>query len=324
MPSALIFGVTSQDGAYLSRLLLQKGYAVTGTHRQDREPNLQGLIELGIGEQVRLIALDYDDEKSLSRVVEAAAPDEIYNLAAQSSVAESFRAPVLTSRANGLLVAQILETLRQAAPQARFFQASSSEIFGASGDVLLSEETPLRPRNPYGSAKAYAHHLVRNYREAFGCHASSGILFTHESPLRGTQFVTRKVTMAVARIKIGLQSELLLGNTDVQRDWGFAGDYAQAMWLMLQQEQPDDYIIATGHLTALREWVAAAFQCVGLDAEQFVRTDTQLLRPSDTLAMRADPSKAERVLGWKAQVGFEELVQMMVKADLERAKRGLI
>ena len=324
MPGALIFGVTSQDGAYLSRLLLEKGYAVTGTHRQGREPNLQGLRELGIHERVNLLALDYDDDNAITRAMEAAAPDEIYNLAAQSSVAESFRVPVVTSRANGLLVARMLETLRQVAPQARFFQASSSEIFGATGDCLLTEETPLAPRNPYGCAKAYAHHLVRNYREAYGIHAGCGILFSHESPLRGTQFVTRKISMAVARIKLGLQSELLLGNTDVQRDWGFAGDYADAMWLMLQQEKPDDYILATGHVHALGEWIELAFECVSLRAAQFVRSETALLRPTDTLVMRANPGKAEHVLGWKAQASFEDLVQMMVEADLKRAERGII
>lgn len=324
MPSALIFGVTGQDGAYLSRLLLEKGYAVTGTHRRGHDPNFQGLTELGIKEQVRLLPLDYEDDRALAHVLEEFAPDEIYNLAAQSSVGESFRAPVETARANGLWVAWLLETLRQTTPQTRFFQASSSEIFGARGDVVLTEETAIHPRNPYGSSKAYAHHLVQNYREAFSCHASCGILFTHESPLRGTQFVTRKITMAVARIKLGLQSELLLGNTDVQRDWGFAGDYAGAMWLMLQQEQPDDYILATGQVRSLREWIDLAFRCVGLEAGQFVRYDEQLLRPTETLVMSADAGKAERVLGWKAQVGFEELVRMMVEADLERAKRGLI
>ena len=324
MPGALIFGVTSQDGAYLSRLLLEKGYSVVGTHRQGREPNLQGLVELGVNDQVRLLPLDYEDDKAIGRAIKAAAPDEIYNLAAQSSVAESFRTPAATGCANGLLVARLLEIMRQTTPQARFFQASSSEIFGAMGDCSLTEDTPLQPRNPYGSAKAYAHHLVRNYREAFGCHAGCGILFSHESPLRGKQFVTRKMTMAVARIKLGLQSELLLGNTDVQRDWGFAGDYVHAMWLMLQQEKPDDYIVATGQMRALREWIDLAFECVGLQAEQFVRCDDNLLRPAETLVMRANPGKAERVLGWKAQVGFEELIQMMVEADLERAKRGII
>ena len=242
MPNALIFGVTGQDGAYLARLLLKKGYTVTGTHQHERQPQIEGLQELGISEQVHLLPMNYDDDVELSRLIETAAPDEIYNLTAQSSVAQSFKSPVETGLINGVFVARLLEILRQKAPQTRFFQASSSEMFGATNDALLSEDTPIQPRNPYGTSKAYAHFIVRNYREAFGLHASCGILFTHESPLRGEQFVSRKITLAATRIKLGLQNELVLGNTDVSRDWGYAGDYVEAMWRMLQQDKPDDYI----------------------------------------------------------------------------------
>jgi GDPmannose 4,6-dehydratase len=318
MPNALIFGITGQDGAYLARFLLDKGYAVTGTHRADMAPQLDGLKELNVLGTVRLMPTNYDDDQLLVAAMEASAPDEIYNLAAQSSVAGSFKAPVETGLVNGIFVGRVLETMRQVAPQARFFQASSSEIFGATDDVLLDENTPMRPRSPYGTAKAYAHHLVRNYRDAFSCHASCGILFTHESPLRGSQFVSRKITLAVARIKLGLQDELLLGNTDVHRDWGYAGDYVDAMWRMLQQDEPGDFIVATGCLHALKEWVHSAFDYAGLDAGQYVRSDAQFMRPIETLAMRADPSKAARVLGWTAQMPFETLVKTMVEADIQR------
>lgn len=318
MPNALIFGVTGQDGAYLARFLLEKGYVVTGVHQQGREAQLEGLRELGIADRVQLSPLDFDNDRELHTLLENTAPDEIYNLAAQSSVAESFRTPVETGLINGIFVARLLEMLRQRATQIRFFQASSSEIFGSHKGELLREETPLRPLNPYGTAKAYAHHLVRNYREAFGLHVNCGILFTHESPLRGPQFVTRKITLAVARIKRGLQTELVLGNTDISRDWGYAGDYVEAMWAMLQQDQPDDYIIATGQLHSLGEWTKLAFQFVGLDADDFIRSDEQFKRPVDSSLMRADPTKARTGLGWTAKMKFEDLVKTMVEADLQR------
>ncbi len=318
MPNALIFGVTGQDGAYLARLLLEKGYVVSGAHRRGRETQTAGLCELGIADALQLLSVDYHNENEMTSLIESVAPDEIYNLAAQSSVAQSFQIPVETSLINGVFVARLLEIVRQKAPQARFFQASSSEIFGAVDNSLLCESTPLRPRNPYGTSKAYAHHLVRNYREAFGLHASCGILFTHESPLRGPQFVSRKVTLAVARIKNGLQDELVLGNTDVSRAWGFAGEYVEAMWRMLQQTHATDFVIATEQVRTLRTWVALAFETVGLEAEKYLRTDAQLLRPNDSFVMRPDSSKAQQMLGWKAQLKAEELVKMMVEADMRR------
>ena len=320
MSNAIIFGVTGQDGAYLARLLLQKGYSVTGVHPQNRAPQLEGLKEFGIAEKVKLRPLDFENDSALNKIIEDAAPDEIYNLAAQSSVAQSFKKPVETAVINGIFVTRVLEVMRQKAPQTRFFQASSSEIFGAADDVLLNENTPPRPRNPYGTSKAFAHFMVRNYREAFGLHASCGILFTHESPLRGEQFVSRKITLAAARIKLGLQDELVLGNTDVSRDWGFAGDYVEAMWRMLQQAQPDDFIIASGQVHALQDWVNFAFEFVGLDARNYVRSDDQFRRPVEAFTMRANVSKAKNRLGWTAQMPFEKLVKTMVEADLQRLK----
>lgn len=318
MPNALIFGATGQDGAYLARLLLEKGYAVTGVHPQNRAPQTEGLHYLKIAEQVKLVSFDFESDQQLTEIIEAAAPDEIYNLAAQSSVAESFVKPVETGLVNGIFLVRLLEAIRKVKPDARLFQASSAEIFGAADGQILNEETPLRPSNPYGTAKAYAHHMVRNYREAFGLHAGCGILFTHESPLRGAQFVSRKITLAAARIKLGLQTELVLGNTDVSRDWGYAVDFVESMWLMLQQPQGDDFIIATGHQHSLYEWAEQAFQCAGLRAQDYVRSDEQFKRPVDSLMMRADPSKARRVLGWTAKMSFEKLVEIMVEADLQR------
>lgn len=322
MPNALIFGVTGQDGAYLSRFLLGKEYRVIGVTRDAGMEQTTGLDTLGVRDQVEMRTVDFGDEVALRRLIYDAAPDEIYNLAAQSSVARSFEAPVETGEINGQFVVRLLQAVRHARPLARLFQASSSEIFDAMPGGLLNENSPLRPRHPYGIAKAYAHQSVGCFRESFGLRAGCGILFNHESPLRGTQFATGKIVQAVARIKFGLQDSLELGNMDSQRDWGFAGDYVEAMWLMLQQEAPGDYVIATGELHSLREFVDKAFAVAGLESAKYVRQDASLLRPVDTPAMRADPSRIAIELDWRARVKFDELVQMMVNAELERVGQG--
>jgi GDPmannose 4,6-dehydratase len=322
MRHAVIFGVTGQDGSYLARFLLDKGYRVFGARPTTSPTNSANLAELGIAECVEFIPVDYSDSGAIKALLSAVAPDEIYNLAAQSSVARSFDEPVQTGEIDGLFVTRLLQAIREAAPQARFFQASSSEIFGAQSGTL-TEEAPLQPRNPYGIAKAYAHWMTGSFRQSFAVHASSGILFNHESPLRGPQFVTRKITMAVARIKYGLQDSLTLGNVEVERDWGYAGEYVEAMWRMLQQDAPGDFIIATGKLRRLREWLEIAFAAANLNHEEYVRLDTALLRPTETLAMQADPSKAERELGWRAQVSLEELIARMVEADLRRVRNDV-
>ena len=322
MPTALIFGITGQDGAYLARLLLDKNYRVFGVHRAGHggPDQLQSLRATGADSHVELLPFDHVGG-NFDEIVALTAPDEVYNLAAQSSVAQSFQMPVVTGQANGLFVAALLAALRDVRPDAKFFQASSAEIFGVQGG-LLSEESPLRPCNPYGCAKAYAHWMTANYRDAFGMHAGNGILFNHESPLRAAHFVTRKITLAVAKIKRGQQRELRLGNLDVERDWGFAGDYVEAMWLMLQQPQAGDFIVATGKLRRLRDWVEAAFVSVGLDSRDFVTTDEAFMRPTDAAAVAADTSKAAQALGWRSRVQFEELVAMMVEADLRRVADG--
>ncbi len=337
MPSALITGITGQDGAYLSRLLLDKGYEVWGTMRSDgartgvtRE--LCGLVEregqeaapalwaLGVAQRVRLIGVDYLEINSLARAIDLAQPDEVYNLAAQSSVARSFEAPTETGEVTALSVARLLHALREVRPQARFYQASSSEMFGKARETPQTEETPFYPRSPYGAAKVYAHCMTVNYREAYGLHASCGILYNHESPLRPERFVTRKITSSVARIQAGLQESLTLGDLDVWRDWGFAGDYVEAMWLMLQQDEPDDFIIATGQAHSLRDFVRLAFASVGLEHERYVRTDPKLLRPSEVLEVSGDNARAERKLGWKPRVSFEHLIAFLMEAEIKRTR----
>jgi len=339
MPNALITGIAGQDGAYLARLLLDKGYTVWGTvrsdaartgvtremcaHRESLEAAAQivpALSALGIAQQVRLIGVDYLEINSLARAIDLSAPDQVYNLAAQSSVARSFEAPTETGEVTALGVARLLHALREVRPGARFYQASSSEMFGKARESPQTEETPFYPRSPYGAAKLYAHWMAVNYREAYGLHASCGILYNHESPLRPERFVTRKITQAVARIQAGQQDSVTLGDLSVRRDWGFAGDYVQAMWLMLQQDEPDDYIIATGQTHSLRRFTRLAFECAGLDWERHVRTDASLLRPSEVLAVEADNSKAERKLGWKPGVSFEQLVAFLVEADIRRVR----
>jgi GDPmannose 4,6-dehydratase len=303
---ALITGVTGQDGSYLAELLLERGYEVHGLVR-DASHAIDG-IALHEG--------DLRDQGSLASALAAARPDEVYNLAAASSVAASWEDPALTGEITGLGVARLLEALRTTCPEARLFQASSNEIFGAARGWTADETTPIAPRTPYGAAKAYAHHLVLGHREAYGLFCCSGILFNHESPRRGTQFVTRKITRAVAAIKLGKADELRLGSLDPQRDWGYAPDYVEAMWLMLQREEPNDYVLATGVAHSIRDCVAVAFEHVGLDWRDHVRLDDAFKRPAEAKPLVGDASKARRELGWEPRTGFEAMIARMVDHDL--------
>ena len=318
MKNALITGITGQDGAYLAQWLLQKGYGVHGLVARRSSDTHWRLRELGIERDVTLIDGDLADVSSLTRALESSQATEVYNLAAQSFVGASWSQPLLTAQVTGMGVANLLEAVRQVNPQARFYQASTSEMFGLIQAERQSETTPFYPRSPYGVAKLYGHWLTVNYRESFGMHASSGILFNHESPLRGIEFVTRKVTDAVARIKTGQQKELRLGNIDAKRDWGFAGDYVKAMWLMLQQDKPDDYVIATGRTTTVRDMVEIAFHHVGLNYQDHLVIDPAFFRPAEVDVLLGDPAKAERQLGWKAETSLDDLICMMVDADLRR------
>ena len=317
---AFITGITGQDGAYLAALLLGKGYEVTGLVRRSSHAQFgdHRLKHLGIAGDVKLVDGNVTDLSNLVRVIEDEAPDEIYNLAAQSFVQASWSQPILTGTVTGLGVVNVLEAVRIAARDARFYQASSSEMYGLIQEERQSEKTPFYPRSPYAAAKLYAHWMTVNYRESFAMHASSGILFNHESPLRGLEFVTRKVTSAVARIRRGLQSELVLGNMDAKRDWGFAGDYVEAMWMMLQQPKPGDYVIATGRSSTVRDMCRIAFEHVGLRAEDHVRIDPALFRPAEVDVLLGNPAKAKRELGWVAKTSLEQLITGMVDADLRR------
>lgn len=318
---ALITGITGQDGAYLARFLLGKGYEVFGLHARRSSDNLWRLRELEVDAAVNLIDGDLVDLSSIVRALQISQASEVYNLGAQSFVATSWKQPLLTAQVTGIGAANMLEAIRLVEPQARFYQASTSEMFGLVQAERQSETTPFYPRSPYGVAKLYAHWLTVNYRESFKLHASSGILFNHESPLRGIEFVTRKVTDAVARIKLGKQTELRLGNIDAKRDWGFAGDYVEAMWLMLQQENPDDYVIATGYTTTVRDMCKVAFGHVGLSMEDHLVIDPAFFRPAEVDILLGDPAKAERKLGWQAKTKLDELMIMMVEADLARVSR---
>jgi GDPmannose 4,6-dehydratase len=311
---ALITGITGQDGSYLADLLLEKGYDVHGMVRRSSTETFQRLEH--IRDRITLHSGDVLDQRSLVDVLRAVEPHEIYNLAAMSFVAASWNQPVLTAEFTAVGVTRMLEAMREAAPEARFYQASSSEMFGKVLEVPQTESTPFYPRSPYGVAKVYGHFITVNYRESYGLHASSGILFNHESPRRGLEFVTRKVTHAVASIKLGLQTELALGNLDAERDWGYARDYVEAMWLMLQQDEPDDYVIATGEKHTVRELVDVAFERVGLDPADYVRIDPRFLRPAEVEELVGDPSKARRQLRWQPRTSFHELVALMVDADL--------
>jgi GDPmannose 4,6-dehydratase len=316
--TALITGITGQDGAYLARLLLQKGYAVTGILPRRSSDTLWRLRELQIENDVRLLDGDITDLSSVLRALRESEAREVYNLAAQSFVGSSWSQPLLTAQITGVGAANVLEAVRLTDPTIRFYQASTSELFGLIQAAQQDESTPFYPRSPYGVAKLYAHWSTINYRESFNLHASTGILFNHESPLRGIEFVTRKVTDAVARIKCGLQDKLHLGNIDAQRDWGFAGDYVEAMWLMLQQDKGDDYVVATGRTTSVREMCRIAFAHVGLNYEDHVVIDPKFYRPAEVELLLGNPAKAERQLGWKAKTSLEQLITLMVDSDMRR------
>ncbi|MFL5576491.1 MAG: GDP-mannose 4,6-dehydratase [Gemmatimonadaceae bacterium] len=316
MPTALITGITGQDGSYLAELLLDKGYRVVGVVRRSSTTPYERIGHLV--DRIELISADLLDQHSLVDAIAECRPDEIYNLAAQSFVQTSWTQPVLTGEFTALGVTRMLEAMRKAAPGARFYQASSSEMFGKVVETPQRESTPFYPRSPYGVAKVYGHWITVNYRESFGLYAVSGILFNHESPRRGLEFVTRKVTDGVARIKLGIQRELRLGNLDARRDWGFAGDYVDAMWRMLQRDTPDDYVVGTGETWAVRDLCEIAFSCVGLDYREYVVQDPKFFRPAEVDLLVADPSKVKRDLGWAPRVSFRQLVEMMVDADLAR------
>jgi GDPmannose 4,6-dehydratase len=313
---ALITGITGQDGSYLAELLLDEGYEVIGAFRRASSLNLERIGHLT--DRITLVPADLLDEASLIEVLREHKPQEVYNLAAQSFVKTSWHQAVHTGEVTALGVTRLLDAIRLTDPEIRFYQASSSEMFGKAQEVPQSESTPFYPRSPYGVAKVYGHWITINYRESYGLHASSGILFNHESPRRGIEFVTRKVTDAVARIKLGLATDLHLGNLESKRDWGFAGDYVRAMWLMLQQDEPADFVVATGTTHSVRELCEAAFQHAGLDWEQYVVVDERFLRPAEVDILVGDPQRANDILGWKTDVDFPELVAMMVDADLGR------
>jgi GDPmannose 4,6-dehydratase len=316
MPTALISGITGQDGSYLAELLLEKGYRVVGIVRRSSTTPYERIGHLV--DRVEVCSADLLDQTSLTDVVHDAQPDEIYNLAAQSFVQTSWSQPVLTGEFTALGVTRMLEAMKKAAPKARFYQASSSEMFGKVVEVPQRESTPFYPRSPYGVAKVYGHWITLNYRESFGLYAVSGILFNHESPRRGLEFVTRKVTDGAARCKLGISKELKLGNLESRRDWGYAADYVDAMWRMLQRDEPDDYVIATGETWSVRQLCEFAFEAVGLDYREFVKHDTKFDRPAEVDLLVGDASKARDVLGWTPTIRFRELVQMMVEADLAR------
>lgn len=322
MPKALITGVTGQDGSYLAEFLLQQGYEVIGMVRRTSTINFHRIS--AIQDQITLVNGDLLDEVSLIHILEEHRPDEIYNLAAQSFVKTSWDQPVFTGEATALGVTRILDAMRIVCPKARFYQASSSEMFGKVVEVPQRETTPFYPRSPYGVAKVYGHWITINYRESYNMHATSGILFNHESPRRGIEFVTRKITHHVAKIKLGLTNELRLGNLDSRRDWGFAGDYVKAMWLMLQKDTPDDYVIATGETHSVEEFLELAFGHVNLDWHDYVVQDPRFMRPAEVDLLVGDPSKAGGELGWEPSVTFQQLVTMMVDADIKLLQNGKV
>lgn len=318
MPTALITGITGQDGSYLAEVLLEKGYEVIGMVRRtshDSYERIEHLID-----RITVVAADLLDQHSLTTVVGDCKPDEVYNLAAQSFVPTSWQQPVLTGEFTALGVTRLLEAVRLAHPRARFYQASSSEMFGKVRETPQDESTPFYPRSPYGVAKVYAHLITVNYRESYDLYAVSGILFNHESPRRGLEFVTRKVSDGVARIKLGLSDELRLGNLDAERDWGFAGDYVDVMWRMLQQPKPENYVVGTGVAHSVRDLVKLAFAHVDLDWEEYVTVDPRFVRPAEVESLLANPAKVRRVLDWEPTVSFEQMVRMMVDADIERLR----
>lgn len=319
--TALITGITSQDGSYLAELLLEQGYCVVGMTRRSSTAGDERIAHLG--DRIKVIQGDLLDQASLIAAIETAGPDEVYNLAAQSFVPTSWDQPVLTGEFTGLGVARVLEAVRRVDPTIRFYQASSSEMFGKVRTVPQNESTPFYPRSPYGAAKAYGHYLTVNYRESYGMFAVSGILFNHESPRRGLEFVSRKVTHGVARIALGLERELTMGNLDAERDWGFAGDYVRAMWLSLQQDEPRDYVVATGISHSVRDLCRIAFERVGLEMDDHVISDPALYRPAEVDQLLGDATLARTDLGWAPTVDFRELIEMMVDHDLERLSQGI-
>lgn len=319
---ALITGITGQDGSYLTELLLDKGYGVYGMvprFATDPYENMQHLLP-----KVKILTGDLDDSSSMVRIMQQVQPDEVYNLGAQTFVKASWDLPELTGDITGVGVVRLLEAIRNIAPAARFYQASSSEMFGKAVEMPQTEKTPFYPRSPYGVAKVYGHWITVNYRESYDLFACSGILFNHESPRRGREFVTRKIAEGVARIKAGLDKELCLGNMDAQRDWGFAGDYVEAMWLMLQQDKPDDFVVGTGETHSVEEFTQMAFDHVGLNWEKYVVQDESLMRPAEVDRLQSNPAKAKRVLRWQSKTSFTELVGMMVEAEVARLKQGSV
>lgn len=320
MPKALITGITGQDGSYLAEFLLKQGYDVIGMVRRTSTINFHRIAH--IQDQIELVPGDLLDQVSLIRILEEHKPDEVYNLAAQSFVQTSWGQPVFTGEVTALGVTRMLDAIRTVNLKTRFYQASSSEMFGKVLEVPQRETTPFYPRSPYGVAKVYGHWITINYRESYNLHATSGILFNHESPRRGMEFVTRKITHHVAKIKLGLTNELRLGNLDSRRDWGYAGDYVKAMWLMLQHDNPDDFVIATGETHSVEQFLDEAFGCVNLDWHDYVVQDSRFMRPAEVDLLVGDPEKAGRVLGWEPTVIFSELVKMMVDADIKLLKNG--
>jgi len=316
MKTALITGITGQDGSYLAELLLKKGYTVHGMYRRTSTEPFERIQH--IKDKIHLVGGDLTDLGSLMSALKEARPEEVYNLAAQSFVPASFTQPVLTANITGLGPLHLLEAVRQVNPSIKVYQASSSEMFGKATETPQTEKTPFYPRSPYGFSKLFAYWATRNYRESYGMFCSNGILFNHESPRRGLQFVTRKISDSVAKIKLGLQKELVLGNLDAKRDWGFAGDYVEAMWLMLQHKEPDDFVVATGETHSVREFCELAFKHAGLDYQDYVKSDPKFFRPAEVDALIGDAGKARKLLGWKPKTSFRELVKMMVDADVER------
>jgi GDPmannose 4,6-dehydratase len=322
MKTALITGITGQDGSYLAEFLLEKGYAVYGMVRRSSTVNYGRISH--IQDQLTLIQGDLLDQNSLNEAIRTSEPEEVYNLAAQSFVPTSWNQPVLTGEFTALGVTRMLEAIRTVNPKIRFYQASSSEMFGKIRETPQNEKTPFHPRSPYGVAKAYGHWDTVNHRESYGIYCCSGILFNHESPRRGLEFVSRKVTHAAARIKLRLQKELMMGNLDARRDWGYAGDYVEAMWLMLQQDEPDDYVIATGISHSVKDLIKIAFDHLGLDWEKYVKIDPTLLRPAEVDFLMGDSTKAKTKLGWKPRVTFLELVRMMVEHDIKEVEKSFL
>lgn len=323
MKKVLITGITGQDGAYLAKFLLDKSYEVYGTFRRSSSPNFWRLLHLDIFEEISLIPMDLADMSSIFESIKISEPNEVYNLAAQSFVGASFEQPIFTEEVTGLGTTRFLETIRQISPDIKFYQASTSEQFGKAESLPLTEKSPFRPMSPYATAKVYAHWITRIYREGYGIFACNGMLFNHESPLRGLEFVTRKISNAVAKISLGLQKELRLGNLEAKRDWGYAPEYVECMWLMLQQKKPDDYVIATSEAHSVREFAQKAFEIVGLNWKDYVRVDKRFLRPLDIEVLYGDYSKAKNEIGWEPRTSFNELVEIMVNKDKERWERWL-